>query len=315
MSEEAFQAIQERAKTELERMGKPNLLDMLHPTQPGMAVSCNTYDRFGLRLRLLCATTADTSFDFLGQKLATPLMIAPMSDNSLGNHYPEAYRALSEGARRAGAQYWIGDCTDETWKKVAEVTSSAIRIVKPWKDRERILTSLRLAEESGALAVGMDFESGFYNPECTPQSASDLTAFVKAASLPFIVKAVGSVDTARIARDAGAAGIIVTMHGGSLGPSWGHPLEILPDIVQEVGSDLLILASSGVRRGEDALKLLARGAKGVLMGRGVLPGLFAGGADGVTEILSLLNQDLKRVMVQAGCANLQEVGEEILIPR
>ncbi len=315
MSEEAYQAIQERARSELERMGKPNLLDMLHPSQPGTAVARGFYERFGLRLRFFRATEADTAFDFLGQKLASPIMIAPMSDNSLGNHYPEAYRALSEAARRAGAQYWIGDCTDEAWEKVAEVAASAIRIVKPWKDRERILYSLRLAGETGALAVGMDFESGFYNEACAPQSADDLAAYVKATPLPFIVKAVGAVETARIARDAGAAAIIVTMHGGSMGPSWGHPMEILPEIARAVGDDLLVLAGSGVRRGEDAIKLLARGAKGVLMGRGLLPGLFAGGADGVAETLDILNEELRRVMVQTGCANPAEIGEEILIPR
>lgn len=315
MSEEAYQSIQERARAELERVGKPNLLDMLHPAQPGTALARGIYERFGIRLRLFRATAADTAFDFLGKKLDSPLMIAPMSDNSLGQHYPEAFRALSEGASRVGAQYWIGDCTDEVWKKVAAAAPSSVRIVKPWKVRERILASLRLAGETGAFAVGMDFESGFYNEACAPQSADDLAAYVKTTSLPFIVKAVGSVETARIARDAGAAAIIVTMHGGSMGPSWGHPLEILPDIARAVGDDLLVLAGSGVRRGEDVLKLLARGAKGVLMGRGVLPGLFAGGADGVAEILEMLNDEFRQAMVQAGCANLGEIGEEILIPR
>lgn len=315
MSEETYQAIQERARTALERMGKPNLLDILHPSQTGVAAARNRYDQFGLRLRLFRATEADISLDFLGRKLDTPLMVAPMSDNSLGNHYPEAYRALSGGARRAGAQYWIGDCTDEAWRKAAEVSESPIRIVKPWKDRERILASLQLAAETGALAVGMDFESGFYNEACSPLSADDLGELVGAAPLPFVVKAIGSVESARIARDAGAAAIIVTMHGGSLGPAWGHPLEILPEIASAVGDDLTVLAGSGVRRGEDALKLLARGARGVLMGRGMLPGLFAGGADGVAEIFDLINGELKRSMVLAGCASLGEIGEEILIER
>jgi isopentenyl diphosphate isomerase/L-lactate dehydrogenase-like FMN-dependent dehydrogenase len=315
MSEEAYRAIHERAKANLEKMGKPNLLDILHPAQPGTVVARGYYERFGLRLRILCAAEADTGFDFLGKRLASPIMVAPMSDNSLRNHYPNAFRDLSAAARKFGTQYWIGDCQDAAWREVAAAAPAAIRLVKPWKDRDRILTSLKLAEETGAFAVGMDFDSGYYSAECAPQTAGALAAYVKATRLPFIVKAVGSAETARIARDAGAAAVIVTSHGGSLGPSWGHPLEILPEVVREVGGDLLILAESGLRRGEDVLKLLARGAQGVLMGRGLLLGLFAGGEEGVTEILQLVNEELKRSMVYAGCPDLASITEAILIPR
>lgn len=315
MSEETYKAIYERAKANLEKMGKTDLLDILHPAQPGAAVARSFYEKFGLRLELFAATEADTSFEFLGKKLNSPIMVAPMSDNSLSNHYPKAFQAISEGAKKFGTQYWIGDCTDAAWKEVASVSPSAIRIVKPWKDRERILASLQLAEETGAFAVGMDFESGFYATDCAPQTPEALAAYVKATRLPFIVKAVGSPETARIARDTGAAAIIVTSHGGSLGPSWGHPLEILPDIVREVSEDILVLAESGLRRGEDVVKLLARGAKGVLMGRGLLLGLFAGDAGGVEEILQMLSEELKRAMVLAGCSDLASITDEILIPR
>lgn len=315
MSEEAYQAICQRAQARLERTGKPDLLDILRPTQPGAAVARGFYERFGLKLRLFSAVEADTSFDFLGKRLPSPIMVAGMSDHALDAHYPGAFRDLSTGAQRFGTQYWIGDCTDAVWKEAVAAAPSAVRMVKPWRDRERILTSLKLAEETGAFAVGMDFESGFYNADCAPQAARDLAACVKATRLPFVVKAVGCAETARAARDAGAAAVIVTSHGGSLGPSWGHPLEVLPEVAGAVGSDLLVLAESGLRRGEDALKLLARGARGVLMGRGLLVGLFAGGAEGVAEMLELVNQELKRAMVLAGCPALGSITGDILIPR
>ena len=193
---------------------------------------------------------------------------------------------------------------------------SAIRVVKPWRDKQRTLTSLKLAEDTGAFAVGMDFESGFYNPECEPaKSGCARGLYVKATGLPFVFKAVGSVETARIARDAGAAAIIVTTHGGAHGPSWGHPVEILPEIVDAVGDDVLVLAESGVRRGDDVLKLLARGAKGVTSGRGLVLGLFAGGPAGVAEMLELLEEELKKSMVMAGCKDLASISGDILIPR
>ena len=158
-------------------------------------------------------------------------MTGSMSANTLAAHWADGFLQVAEGAARFGTQYWIGDCTDDVWREAAAAYPSSIRIVKPWRDRQRTLNSLKLAEDTGAFAVGMDFESGFYNPECEPQRADALEGYVKATGLPFVFKAVGSAESARIARDAGAAAIIVTTHGGAHGPSWAHPMEILPEVV------------------------------------------------------------------------------------
>jgi len=315
MSEQAYRALYEQARENLEKAGEENPFDVLGPVLPGTAAAREGYERFGLKMRLPLAAEADTTFDFLGKRLRGPVMTASMSENTLGRHRRDAFREVSEGAARFGTQYWIGDCEDETWKKVAAAAPSAVRIVKPWRERERVVSSLKLAEDTGAFAVGMDFESGFYNEECAPQTLDALEEYARATDLPFIFKAVGSAESARAARDAGAAAIIVTAHGGSHGPSWGHPLETLPEVVREVGDDVLVLAESGVRRGEDVLKLLARGAKGALAGRGLVLGLFAGGAEGVARMLELLNEELRRAMIMAGCPDLASVSEKILIRR
>ncbi|MBI2132786.1 MAG: alpha-hydroxy-acid oxidizing protein [Candidatus Tectomicrobia bacterium] len=135
MSEEAYRAVYERAKANLEKVGKPNLLDIVHPIQPGMVAARAFYERFGLRLRLFSAVEADTAFNFLGKELMSPIMVAAMSDNSLSAHYPDAFRALSAAASQFGTQYLIGDCKDSGWKEVASIAPSSVRIVKPWKDR------------------------------------------------------------------------------------------------------------------------------------------------------------------------------------
>lgn len=315
MSEQAYRALYERARENLEKAGEENPFDVLGPVLPGTAAARAGYERFGLKMRLPLAAEADTTFDFLGKRLRGPVMTASMSENTLGRHRRDAFREVSEGAARFGTQYWIGDCDDETWKKAAAAAPSAVRIVKPWRERERVVSSLKLAEDTGAFAVGMDFESGFYNEECAPQTLDALEEYARATALPFVFKAVGSAESARAARDAGAAAIIVTTHGGAHGPSWGHPLETLPEVVREVGDDVLVLAESGVRRGEDVLKLLARGAKGALAGRGLALGLFAGGAEGVARMLELLNEELRRAMIMAGCPDLASISEEILIRR
>ena len=315
MTEAAYQEIYERARENLEKSGGGNPYDILGPDLPGTETALAGFERWGLKMRLMLTATADTGFDFLGKKLKTPIMTGSMSANTLAAHWADGFLQVAEGATRFGTQYWIGDCTDDAWREAAAAYPSSIRIVKPWRDKKRTLNSLKLAEDTGAFAVGMDFESGFYNPECEPQSADALEGYVKATGLPFVFKAVGSAESARIARDAGAAAIIVTTHGGAHGPSWAHPMEILPEVVDAVGDDVLILAESGVRRGDDVLKLLARGAKGVTSGRALVLGLFAGGPAGVAEMLELMQFELEKSMVLAGCKDLASIPGDILIER
>ena len=315
MTEAAYREIYEQARVNLEKSGGGNPYDILGPDLPGTQTALAGFTRFGLKMRLMLTDSADTGFDFLGKKLKSPIMTGSMSANTLAAHWADGFLQVAKGAARFGTQYWIGDCSDDVWREAAAAYPSAIRIVKPWRDKQRTLTSLKLAEDTGAFAVGMDFESGFYNPECEPQRSEALEGYIKATNLPFVFKAVGSADTARIARDAGAASIIVTTHGGAHGPSWAHPMEILPEVVDAVGDDVLILAESGVRRGDDVLKLLARGARGVTSGRALVLGLFANGPAGVAEMLGLMQAELKKSMVLAGCENLASISGDILIER
>ena len=315
MTEAAYQEIYERAQVNVGKMGAGNPYDILGPDLPGTETALMGYERFGLRMRLMLTDSANTEFDFLGKKLKTPIMTGSMSANTLAAHWADGFLQVAEG--RCALRHAILDRRLHGRHLGARPAAypSSIRIVKPWRDRQRTLTSLKLAEDTGAFAVGMDFESGFYNPECEPQRADALEGYVKATGLPFVFKAVGSADTARIARDAGAAAIIVTTHGGAHGPSWGHPMEILPEIVDAVGDDVLVLAESGVRRGDDVLKLLAQGAKGVTSGRALVLGLFAGGPAGVVEMLELLQAELEKSMVLAGCKDLASISGDILIDR
>ncbi len=67
---------------------------------------------------------ADTGFDFTGKRLRGPIMTALMSENTLGRHRRDAFRAVAEGAARFGTQYWMGDCADATWRKVAALSGT-----------------------------------------------------------------------------------------------------------------------------------------------------------------------------------------------
>ena len=84
-----------------------------------------------------------------------------------------------------------------------------------------------------------------------------------------------------LAVEAGAAGVVVSNHGGRQLDGVAAALDALPEVVEAVGDRLAVLMDGGIRRGADVVKALALGAQAVLAGRPPLWGLAAGGADGV----------------------------------
>jgi isopentenyl diphosphate isomerase/L-lactate dehydrogenase-like FMN-dependent dehydrogenase len=104
-----------------------------------------------------------------------------------------------------------------------------------------------------------------------------------------------------------ADGVVVSNHGGRQLDASPAPADVLPAIVDAVGGRLTVLADGGVRRGEDALKLLALGADAVLLGRATLYGLAAAGERGVAAVLAALRDDVDRGMALCGAATLADV--------
>ena len=158
MTEAAYQAIYERAQANLEKSGAENPYDILGPDLPGTETALAGYERFGLRdAPDAHGFRRNTGFDFMGKKLRCPVMTGSMSANTLAAHWPDGFLQVAEGAARYGTQYWIGDCDDDTWREAAASYPSAIRVVKPWRDKQRTLTSLKLAEDTGAFRRGDGF--------------------------------------------------------------------------------------------------------------------------------------------------------------
>lgn len=130
--------------------------------------------------------------------------------------------------------------------------------------------------------------------------------------LPIVVKGLLSPDDARLARDHGADGIVVSNHGGRILDGLVSPLDMLPAMVDAVGDGLPLLIDSGVRHGTDVLKALALGARAVLVGRPQLHALAVAGMPGVAHILHILRAELELAMAQAGCASLSAIGPGLL---
>ena len=103
-------------------------------------------------------------------------------------------------------------------------------------------------------------------------------------------------DEAEIAVAAGAAGIVVSNHGGRILDHTPGAAEVLPAIARAVRGRAVVLADGGVRTGVDVLKYLALGADAVLIGRPLVVGAFGGGAEGVALLLRKLQAELTSAM-------------------
>lgn len=123
-----------------------------------------------------------------------------------------------------------------------------------------------------------------------------------------IVKGVMSADDAALAVKHGADGIVVSNHGGRQLGSTFAPVEVLPGIVDAVGDKLTVLIDGGVRRGSDALKAIALGAHGVLLGRAPLYGVAANGLPGAAGVLALMLDEMTIAMRLLGCQTLADLG-------
>lgn len=108
-------------------------------------------------------------------------------------------------------------------------------------------------------------------------------------------------------------GIVVSNHGGRQLGSAVSPIEVLLEITQAVGDRMVVLVDSGFRRGTDVVKAIAMGASGVMIGRPMLYGLAAGGEAGVSHALTILTDEIDRVLGQTGCRSLLDLNPQMLM--
>ena len=269
--------------------------------------------------------------------LRTPLAVAPMAFHGLA--HPDGELATAAGAARAGALYVLSTRSSRRIEDVAAAVSGAGGTwwfqVYLMRDRELTAGLVRRAAAAGAEAlvltadtavVGRKREHGDDLVSDTDflvnlgqladlraaEPASDLTfadigwLAEVSGGLPVVVKGVLRADDAAACMARGAAGVIVSNHGGrqldgALPTAWA-----LPEVAAADGT-IWVSVDGGVRSGEDALAALAFGARLVFLGRPVLWALTCGGADGVQALLEGLTDDLAHAMALAGAARLAEL--------
>jgi 4-hydroxymandelate oxidase len=135
----------------------------------------------------------------------------------------------------------------------------------------------------------------------------DLERFADESPLPLIVKGILRPEDALLAAHHGAAGIVVSNHGGRQLDTVLSGADALAPIVDAVGDRVDVLVDGGIRRGTDVLKALALGARAVMVGRPVLWGLAVGGAEGAARVIEILLAELDAAMALAGVRTVSEL--------
>jgi L-lactate dehydrogenase (cytochrome) len=131
---------------------------------------------------------------------------------------------------------------------------------------------------------------------------------------PLVLKGIMDPDDARRAAEIGADGIVVSNHGGRQLDGTPGTAEALPAIVEAVGDRLSVLVDGGIRNGLDVLRMLALGARGVMIGRPWAFALAAGGEAAVSRMLAQFALELRAGLALTGCARAADAGPHLLAP-
>ncbi|WP_375423560.1 alpha-hydroxy acid oxidase [uncultured Friedmanniella sp.] len=293
---------------------------------------------------LVDLSSIDTATTVLGTPVSMPVLVAPMAQQ-LGAH-PEGEAAMGRATATAGTLLGVSTNTAVPFADIA--AAGAPWWFQVYVTRDHHLTELMVqrAVEAGARALMLTVDMlallpPDVNPRAWPESPararmSNLTAAELAAAdphavemdpsigfdtvawlrqlsgLPVLVKGILRGDDALRAVDAGAAGVVVSTHGGRrLGPSV-TAAAALPEVVAAIGDGAEVYADSGIRSAEHVAAALALGARAVFIGRPALWALAAEGENGVRDVLTGLAAELQQVMTQLGAPRIADLTSDLV---
>ena len=288
-------------------------------------------------------STIDTSTTALGTPVRTPVMIAPMAQQQAAHRDGEI--AMARAAAATGSL--LGVSTNVALPFAAIAAEGAPWWYQVYVTRDRSLTELlvRRAAAAGAAALLLTVDMMAWLPSAGhPRDWPDVPARARmtnltpdelaaagpdatelddsigfeaigwlreSSGLPVLVKGVVRGDDAARCVDAGAAGIVVSTHGGRrLGPSISSA-RALAEVVAAV-PQTEVYVDSGIRTAEHVAAALALGARGVFIGRPALWALAADGAAGVSHLLTAMTADLALVMKQLGVARVSDLTPDLI---
>ena len=243
-------------------------------------------------------------------------------------HYGDLYDdagyndILVPACRDAGIAAFTGDGVDPSvmasaLHAIGAQDGCGVPTVKPW-NMELIREKMTAAQAAKPFAIAMDIDAAGLpflkncNPPAGSKTVEELKTIVQWAEKPFLLKGIMTVRGAEKALAAGAAGIVVSNHGGRVLDQCPATAEVLPEIAAAVGGKLKIFVDGGIRTGMDVFKALALGADAVLIGRPFVTAVYGGGAEGVRAYVDKLRAELTDTMAMCGAHSLSEITPDMV---
>lgn len=288
-------------------------------------VAARNYDKWQeicVNMDTLCPRVdPDVSFELFGHKFSAPVFVAPLG--AVDMHYGPKHNDVSYNDLmvKAAAEYGVMALTgDGLNAEVLKRASAQMEkfggigcpTIKPW-NKEVVFEKLDILNEKGIFAAAMDIDAAglpflkAINPNAGAKSVEEIREICAYANMPFILKGIMTVEGALKAVEAGAAGIVVSNHGGRVQGGVPSTAEVLPAIAKAVKGKITIFVDGGIRSGLDVFRALALGADAVLIGRPLLPMVYGGGEEGFKLYMDKIIAELKDTMTMCGAASLEDI--------
>ena len=302
-----------------------------------LAENRRAFDRWVLRPRYLRgAGEPDARTNVLGADLRFPVVIAPWAFARMA--HPSGEIAVRRAASTAGSIMVVSstsyDVLEDTARAAAEPAWWQLYLATDRGFSEDMLSRV-VAAGYGAIVWTVDLPAfglrhrdarlGFEMPvgmrgddyEFDTMLTWDDLGWIRerVPGLPVIVKGILTQEDALLAIEHGAAGIVVSNHGGRQLDSAPATLDALPAVVDAVAGRIPVLVDGGVRRGTDVVMALALGAVSVLVARPVIWGLTVAGENGVGDVLRILREEVENAMALTGCRTVEEIGRDLVAAR
>lgn len=268
----------------------------------------------------------DTSVELFGKKMKAPIFAAPITGTTLnmgGKISEKEYiTPVVEGCIESGIFPMVGDTAVDSFLMdnldvLKENDGQGIVFIKPWENHD-IIKKIKLAEEAGAFAVGVDVDAcglvtlSMHGKTVVPKDVEALKELKAATKLPFIVKGIMTVEDAMLAAEAGVDAIVVSNHGGRVLDCTPGAADVLPAIAEAVDGKLTVLVDGGVRSGVDVVKLIGLGADGILIGRPFVTASFGGGREGVEMYVKKIVGEFEATMRLTGCQTVGDIDGKVI---
>ncbi len=293
----------------------------------GAVKNYEAWQTISLNMDTICDNKpVDVSFNLFGQHYALPVFAGPVGAVNL--HYGDKYNdmeynnILVPACQQAGIAAFTGDgINPDVFIAASNAIGNAggvgIPTIKPW-DKKTLFAKLDSAKTAGARVFAMDIDAAGLpflkglTPPAGSKTVAELKEIIDYAGVPFIIKGVMTAAGALKALEAGAAGIVVSNHGGRVLDGVPSTAQVLPAIAQAVKGKMTILVDGGIRSGTDILRALALGADGVIIARPYTTAVYGGEAEGVMALTQKLKGELEDAMSMCGVHSLAEITSDII---